>query len=119
VASRRDPAIDEEHAELLRRSRSVQRAAVEGDADAVHDQLCELRNLLFRHLHDEQARTPASPELHARIVRHGQERLLSFTERLLTGEDEEGCTCLLRAAELRALLVRQIRLETRVPGRPA
>ena len=120
MATRRDPTPDEEHAEPLRRARDVQRAAVDGGVDEVHAELCELRNLLFRHLRAEQAAAPPAADVHARITRHGQERLLTFIERLLAGEADDGsCTCLLRVAELRAMLVRQIRLESRVPARPA
>lgn len=84
MATRRDPTPDQEHAELLRRARDVQRAAVDGGVDEVHAELCELRNLLFRHLRAEQADASPGSDVHARITRHGQ-----------------------------------IRLETRVPARPA
>ena len=110
----------DEHLQLLARARRVSEVAVEGDMDAVHGELCELRNVLVRHLHRERDRLRPASDLHARVTRHGQDRLLTFVERLLadTGGDDGDCTCLVRAAELRALLVRQIRLEggLRAPG---
>ena len=109
----------DEHLELLRRARRVQRAAVEGSADRVHDELCELRNLLVGHLRTEIDSSVPGSDLHARVTRHGQERLLRFVERLLAQGDDgaASCTCLVRVAELRAMLVRQIRLEGGVTPR--
>jgi hypothetical protein len=53
---------------------------------------------------------------HRRLIRHGRRRLLRYIDELLaTTLDEAGgadaCTCLVRGAELRSLLVRQLRLE--------
>jgi hypothetical protein len=107
------PAPHDEHLELLHRARRVQRAAAAGEVDRVHSELCELRNLLVPHLRAEmQHRRPAS-DLRARLTSHGQERLLRFVERLLADADDElgACSCLVRVAELRAMLIRQIRLE--------
>ena len=106
-------ATRNEHLELLGRTRLVRQAAVDGDMDRVHGELCELRNALVRHLHDERDLERPASDLHARVTRHGQDRLLTFVERLLADtDDEEGrCTCLVRTAELRSLLIRQIRLE--------
>ena len=111
--ARRGEAIQTEHLELLERTRLVSRAAVDGDIDRVHSELCGLRNLLVRHLHHERDRHQPGSDLHARVTRHGQDRLMTLVERLLADTDEkEGpCTCLVRTAELRARLIRQIRLE--------
>lgn len=115
MAAPAEPMPGTEHLELLRRARRVQRAAVDADTDTVHDELCELRNALVDHLRDERSLDRAATDLHARLTRHGQERLVTFVERLLLDDggdgEDDGCTCLVRTAELRALLVRQIRLE--------
>ena len=106
-----------EHVELLRAARSVQQASIDGDVEAVHAQLCELRNALVAHLRHEQRQHRGGPgsDLRARLTRHGQERLLRFVDQVLAeaaDEDDGGCTCLVRAAELRAMLLRQVRLES-------
>lgn len=113
--ARSGEAIRNEHLELLARTRAVRRAAIEGDMDTVHGELCTLRNVLVQHLRHERDDERPAADLHARVTRHGQDRLLTFVERLLADTDDEtadgGCTCLVRTAELRALLIRQIRLE--------
>lgn len=110
--ARGSEATRDEHLELLERTRLVRRAAIDGDMDAVHGQLCELRNLLVGHLRVERDVRRPSSDLHARVTRHGQDRLVTFIERLLADTHDDGrCTCLVRTAELRALLIRQIRLE--------
>jgi hypothetical protein len=113
TVARGSEATRDEHLELLERTRLVRRAAIDGDMDAVHGQLCELRNLLVQHLRGERDVRRPSSDLHARVTRHGQDRLLTFIERLLadTHDDDDRCSCLVRTAELRALLIRQIRLE--------
>lgn len=107
------------HLELLEAARAVQRIAVVGDADALHDEVCRLRNALISHLHHERV-DGASDDLGQRLSRHGQQRLLRFIDELLSSTSEGGsddCTCLVRAAELRALLLRQVKLENRTPSR--
>ena len=109
-----DRTVGIEHLDLLRAARSVQQAAIDEDVDAVHHLLCGLRNALVSHLQHERVDDGApGSDLHARLTRHGKERLLHFVDRALaetTGAD--GCACLVLAAELRAMLVRQVRLES-------
>lgn len=96
---------------LLDAARAVQRAATDGDMDTLHGEVCRLRNALVEHvagcdLGDEGG-------VQRRLARHGQQRLLHFIDELLstTHESAESCTCLVRGAELRSLLIRQLRLE--------
>ena len=108
------------HLDLLAAARAVQRIAAVGDADALHDEVCRLRNTLIAHLHDEGSFDGNPDDLGHRLSRHGQQRLLRFIDELLSSTSEGGsddCTCLVRAAELRALLLRQVKLENRTPSR--
>jgi hypothetical protein len=113
VAHAEDRSVEHEHLDLLRTARSVQRAAIEEDIDAVHDLLCRLRNALVGHVHHERDRDGPAADLHSRLTRHGQERLLRFVDAALAETaGPDGCSCLVLAAELRAMLVRQVRLES-------
>jgi len=98
-----------EHLRLLRLARDAQRAAATGDQEAVHAALCEVRNELVVHLRHERCGRRPGGDLHARLIAHGQDRIRRFIDRLLADPDE--CFCVVRAAELRAMLIRQIRLE--------
>lgn len=97
--------------ELLRAVRTVQQAAVADDVEALHDELCRLRNALVEHIGDAPAGGASEAQL--RLIRHGRRRLLRFIDDLLstTHEAAESCTCLVRGAELRSLLLRQLQLE--------
>lgn len=108
------------HLDLLNASRDVQRLAAGEDADALHDEVCRLRNALVAHMHDERAADKRLDDQTQRLARHGQQRLLRFVDELLcsTSEDQvDHCSCLVRAAELRMLLLRQVRLENRIVSR--
>ncbi|MFP5321018.1 MAG: hypothetical protein ACLGIC_04140 [Acidimicrobiia bacterium] len=93
----------------------MQRAANDGDIDALHDEVCRLRNTLVERTHI-LASTGSAPDLQDRLIRHGHERLLRFLDEILsnTHDGAGSCTCLVRGAELRSLLVRQLRLEANV-----
>lgn len=97
--------------DLLDAARAVQRAATDGDMDALHGEVCRLRNALVEHVAGDDQADDGSVQ--RRLARHGQQRLLHFIDELLstTHERAEGCTCLVRGAELRSLLIRQLRLE--------
>lgn len=108
------------HLDLLTAARDVQRIAAEGDADALHEEVCRLRNALISHVHDERAADQRPDDQAHRLARHGQQRLLRFVDELLcsTSEDQvDDCSCLVRAVELRGLLLRQVRLENRIVSR--
>lgn len=100
--------------ELAEATRGVQRAAAAGDADALHDALCQLRNALVDHLAARRGDDVAD-----RVAHDGQQRLLRFVDELLvtTEEGPETCTCMVRSAELRSMLARQLRLEASVVRR--
>ena len=99
------------HLELLDAARAVQRAAADDDMDALHSEVCRLRNALVEHVAGCGLGDDGSVQ--RRVARHGQQRLLHFIDELLstTHESADTCTCMVRGAELRSLLIRQLRLE--------
>lgn len=118
--ARAEPAVS--HLDLLAAARHVQRIAAGGDADALHEEVCRLRNALVAHVHDERAGDPRPDDHTHRLARHGQQRLLRFVDELLCSTSSDAlddCSCLVRAVELRALLLRQVKLENRVMSRSA
>jgi hypothetical protein len=118
-------AIDASHRSLalLDAARAVQRAATTGDLDGLHDHICRLRNSLVEHAQSAR-RDHDIGDVQHRLARHGQERLMRFLDDVLstTHDGREACSCLVRSAELRSMLVRQLRLEAsltrRGPGNP-
>ena len=103
--------------DLINAARAVQRAATDGDIDVLHDQVCRLRNALVDHV--SSCAFEETGTVQDRLARHGQQRLLHFIDELLstTHEGAEACTCLVRGAELRSMLIRQLRLEAHTVGR--
>lgn len=97
--------------ELLRAARAVQRSAVSEDLNALHDEMCRLRNALLAP--EPGGSDGAATDVQRRLIRHGRRRLVRFIDEVLatTRGSAEECTCLVRGAELRSLVVRQIRLE--------
>jgi hypothetical protein len=100
---------------LLDAARAVQRAATAGDIDALHDHVCRLRNSLVERAQSASGGFDADDVQH-RLARHGQQRLMRFLDDVLstTHEGPASCTCLVRSAELRSMLIRQLRLEAHV-----
>jgi hypothetical protein len=83
------------------------------DVEGLHLALCRLRNELAEHIALESDAIEGMPGAVAEPVRQGQRRVLRFVDDMLTeSSDDAGCACMVRAAELRGLLVRQIRLES-------
>jgi hypothetical protein len=107
------------HIELLAMARHVCNAAVEGDADQLHLNLCRLRNALLVHVQAEGSRVTAMREVSRRVVISGQRRLINLIDDLLSAADDgaTGCSCIHRSAELTQMLVRQARLEGAVASR--
>lgn len=99
--------------DLMSAARAVQRAATDEDVHALHDEVCRLRNALVEHA--ARCGLEDNGDVHHRLARHGQQRLLHFIDEILstTHDGAETCTCLVRGAELRSMLVRQLRLESR------
>jgi hypothetical protein len=103
---------------LVEAVRAVQRTTAAGDLDALHAALCELRNSLVERLPAPGAGD--GDDIHLRLSRHRREQLLHLIDELLAASDDGGasCTCLVRGAELRSLLIRHLRLEShRTRGR--
>lgn len=100
------------HLDMLSAARAVQRAATEGDVDVLHDEVCRLRNALVEHA--ASSGLDDNGDVHHRLTRHGQRRLLHFIDEILstTQHGADTCTCMVRGAELRSMLIRQLRLES-------
>ena len=75
-------------------ARAVRTAVVDGDVDALHSELCRIRNDLVDHPHDGDA-TPApehAPEAVLRLVRHGRQHLLHLVGELFLTTSAAGRT---------------------------
>lgn len=99
--------------DMLSAARAVQRAATEGDVDVLHDEVCRLRNALAEHA--ASCGRDDNGDVRHRLARHGQRRLLHLIDEILstTQHGADTCTCMVRGAELRSMLIRQLRLESR------
>lgn len=98
--------------DMLSAARAVQQAATDGDVHALHDEVCRLRNALVEHA--ANSGLDDNGDVRHRLARHGQRRLLHFINEILstTQQGAETCTCLVRGAELRSMLIPQLRLES-------
>lgn len=101
------------HLDLLAAARSLRRAAIGGEPDAVHAELSGLRTQLMQHLHAEHDPVSSLTGALGQLVRDGQQRLLRVLDELLFSveADDDTCTCIVRAAEVDLLLRRQAKLE--------
>lgn len=105
------------HLDLIEGARSLRRAAMGADVDAVHGELCELRNDLARHLSSESDSIAQLSPVARRLVTKGTKRLRSLIDELLAatgGDADADCACLARSDELFVELMRQARLENDV-----
>lgn len=106
------------HLDLMALAGVIGAAARDDDVDGVHAALFRLRNDLAEHVALESDAVAGMSSAAAEPVRNGQRNLLSFIDRMLTDPDDDaGCACVVRAAELRGLLARQIRLESSLGAR--
>lgn len=90
------------------------------DLDAVHSELCRLRNDLARHLASEDDALAHLSPVARRLVTDGQQRLRALIDELLaapSGDGRSDCACLARSDELFMLLLRQARLENDLVAR--
>jgi hypothetical protein len=100
------------HLDLMVAVGLIRDAARHGDVDGLHVALCRLRNDLAGHVTVEALAVEELSGAAADSVRRGQRHLLAFVDGMLADSDSDtGCACIVRAAELRGLLIRQIRLE--------
>jgi hypothetical protein len=103
------------HLDLLAIARRVRDAVERDELDELHAELTRLRTALMDHLHAEQLQLDALSGPAEIIVIDGHRRLLELLGEVLfssTGQDaDEGCNCLVRAAEIEVGLRRQARLE--------
>ncbi|MCB1003469.1 MAG: hypothetical protein KDB35_04710 [Acidimicrobiales bacterium] len=110
-------AADITHVALMARARRLEQAAIADDLDAVHAELCGLRNALVDHLHAEADSLEGLGTAVAEVISAGQHRLLSTVDELLNrvGDgDGADCACVQRSLEVTRALARQARLETAV-----
>jgi len=106
------------HLDLMALAGVIGNAARNDDVDGVHVALCQLRNDLVEHVASESDAVAGMSDAAAGPVRNGHRRLLIFIDDLLADPGGvTGCSCVVRAAELRALLMRQIRLEGSLASR--
>lgn len=108
------------HLDLFTIAHSVRRAARDGDIDALHAHLEELRASLRDHIGGEPSGLSPNAGARGAVTSRGQQRPLSLLDSLLAATEDapEECRCLVRAVEVEAALRRQARLEAAVPGRP-
>ncbi len=101
------------HVDLLGFARALQTVALRRDIDAVHSELCSLRNALVRHIRDEQPQLRGLAPPIAEAVRRGQKDLLREIDTVLAhaGEADDECRCVSKATHLTKALARQASLE--------
>jgi hypothetical protein len=101
------------HLDLLDGARALERAAVGRDLDAVHQELCRLRNDLARHVASEGPELQGLSLVSRRVVLDGQERLRVLIDDVIAGASSGAteCSCLARAGDIVRSLTRQARLE--------
>lgn len=101
---------------LLACATALERAAMHDDMDAVHTELCALRNALVEHLHREDRMVDQLPEATATVVRNGHERLLCEIDELLAHSTQDGqdCACMIRSVQLTRSIAQQARVEGRL-----
>lgn len=105
------------HRDLLAAARRLQAAALADDDDALHLELCRLRNTFVDHARGEQEELAARGEravARLRVVESGHRRLLAHIDALLAevGTEAGDCPCHRRAVELTRELSRHALVET-------
>ena len=116
------PGSRESHLDLLDLARALAvhaRAddATPGDAsaveiDALHDELCGLRNALVEHIHAERGELARLSPAARAAVEEGQRRLLHQVEDIMASADEGAhCDCVGRSVHLVGMLATQARIE--------
>jgi hypothetical protein len=102
--------------DLVASAHALRAAAVADDVDGVHSELASLRTALLEHLQHRAEDLTSLSEPVRLVVVDGQRRVLALLNDLLLGPraDEDGCCCLLRAAEVELAVRRQARLEASV-----
>lgn len=112
--------MDVSHLDLLRRATALELAATRGDVDAVHTELCALRNALVEHVLQEESVTEQLSPVLKDMVHRGQRRLLRSIDELLGHAHAHGdeCRCVARAIRIRETIFRQATLENRISRPP-
>lgn len=107
---------DVSHLDLLRRGIALELAATSGDLDAVHTELCALRNALVAHVHQEEPATDQLSPLLKEVVHRGQRRILRSIDDLLghAHAHSDECRCVARSIRVREAIARQATLENRI-----
>ena len=106
------------HVELLHLVRDIQAAEVSSDPGELTAAAQRLRTQLERHLEAERQDHDLLPADVRRALRSGQQRLLTLVDGIGGGSCRENDRpCIVRVAELAALLRRQARMEVRAARR--
>jgi hypothetical protein len=108
------------HLDLLSMARGLRDAVEHDDTERLHAELARLRTAVVDHVHVEQAQLDSLPGSARAVVVDGHQRLLRLLDEVLFGPDdggEDGCTCLVRAAEIQLSLRRQAQLEAALQRR--
>ena len=101
------------HLDLLDGALALERAALDKDLEAVHRELCQLRNDLAGHVASEAPKLESLAPVSRRVVLDGQERLRMLIDDVIAGSPAGAseCSCLARAGDILRSLARQARLE--------
>ncbi len=102
------------HVDLMRFARALQTVTLGRDLDAVHSELCSLRNALVQHIRDEERHLREVSPAVADAVRRGQKDLLRDIDAVLDHSDgaDDECRCVSKATHLTRSIARQARLES-------
>lgn len=121
-AGRVQPGSRESHLDLLDLARSLAAharaddggagAASADEIDALHDELCALRNALVEHVHAERDELARLSPAARTAVEEGQRRLLHQVEDIMASADAGAhCDCVGRSVHLVGMLATQARIE--------
>ncbi len=104
---------DISHVDLLKLARALQSVTLGRDLDAVHTELCSLRNALVRHIRDEEGLARQLVPAVAAAVRRGQQELLRDVDAILAHAEGVAaeCRCVSEASHLTKAIARQAILE--------
>ena len=113
-ARRRSMSSNVSHVDLLRFAGALQAVTLGRDLDAVHSELCSLRNALVHHIRDEERHLRGVSPAVADAVRRGQRNLLREIDAVLAHADEfdDDCRCVSKATHLTRSIARQATLES-------
>ena len=98
------------HRSLIQMAHQLNAAAVSGDHSGLSEQASTLLEAFVRHAEAERPQVLRLPPITARLVEHGQQRVVDRLVSLVLEADiaEEPCRCAEHAAEVSSLVELQI-----------